>query len=99
MGLFDQGGNTVYPTDEQQRQQFEKEMNERNAMRHAITGSNDTLQQIPNNFQSMGIEPPKKIILNPPPPPYIEGAKPILAEHPQRASDNESSLPLPPILG
>ena len=100
MGLFDQGGNTVYPTDEQQRQQFEKEMNERNAMRHAITGSNDTLQQIPNNFQSMGIEPPKKIILNPPPPPYIEGAKPILAEHPQRASDNESSqgLPLPPIM-
>ena len=95
--MIDQGGNTIYPTDEQQRAQFEREMNERIAMRNAITQGAPSLSPIPNDFGPNGPQKPKQVVLNAPPPPNIEGAKPIMSTEPPK-QDGESSLPLPPIM-
>ena len=95
MGIIDQGGNTIYPTDEQQRQQFEREMNERVAIRNSITNGAASLSPIPNDFGTTQTNKP--ITLKAPPPPNIDGAKPILSKEPPKL-DGESSLPLPPIM-
>ena len=95
MGIIDQGGNTIYPTDEQQRQQFEREMNERVAIRNSITNGAASLSPIPNDFGTTQTNKP--ITLKAPPPPNIDGAKPILSKEPPKL-DGESSLPLPPLM-
>ena len=94
MGFKDQGGNILYPSDEQQQQQFNIEMNERIALRNQITHGAPSLSPIPTNF---GNSNQKQVVLNAPPPPNIEGAKPVLSDKPPMV-DGESSLPLPPIM-
>ena len=94
MGFKDQGGNILYPTDEQQQQQFNIEMNERIALRNQVTNGAPSLSPIPTNF---GDTQPKQVVLNAPPPPNIEGAKPVLSDKPPMV-DGENSLPLPPIM-
>ena len=81
--------------DEQQRQQFEREMNERVAIRNSITNGAASLSPIPNDFGTTQTNKP--ITLKAPPPPHIDGAKPILSKEPPKL-DGESSLPLPPIM-
>ena len=98
MGFIDQGGNIKYPTDMEQQAQFEREMNERVALRNAITQGAPSLSPIPSDFGPNGPQKPKQIVLNAPPPPNIEGAKPILTDKPPMVDGESSSLPLPPIM-
>ena len=98
MGFIDQGGNIQYPTDMQQQAQFEREMNERVALRNAVTQAAPSLSPIPSDFGPNGPQKPKQIVLNAPPPPNIEGAKPILSDKPPMVDGESSSLPLPPIM-
>ena len=94
MGFKDQGGNILYPSDEQQQQQFNIEMNDRIALRNQVTNGAPSLSPIPTNF---GNNNQKQVVLNAPPPPNIEGAKPVLSDKPPMV-DGENSLPLPPIM-